>query len=222
MVGRFAGCCARAPSGHATAAPPSSVTNPRRVMSNKGLALSRADRRPPSCRIAASEARRRAVCRTFNLPVGGSAGPWGGPGIVLNRGGCCWLAAGPMSESGHSLPSHDGLKSCDVRCWSDSYQKIAGPRMQRSVFAAAKQPRHSIKSPTQTDTRPFAESGVTEYWIGAAASVCLDVGRPDHLAPLLGFVGDELPEVGWRSASSGTPPRSREPLPSSWGLRGPR
>ena len=49
---------------------------------------------------------------------------------------------------GQSLPSHDGLKSCDVRCWSDSCQKIAGPRMQRSVFAAAKQPRHSIKSPT--------------------------------------------------------------------------
>jgi hypothetical protein len=36
-------------------------------------------RRPPACRIAASEARRRAVCRTFNLAVGGSAGPWGGP-----------------------------------------------------------------------------------------------------------------------------------------------
>ena len=58
----------------------------------------------------------------------------------------------PMSQLGQSLPSHDGLKSCDVRCWSDSCQKIAGPRMQRSVFAAAKQPRHSIKSSTQTDT----------------------------------------------------------------------
>ena len=31
------------------------------------------------------------------------------------------------------LPSHDGLKSCDVRCWFDSCQKIAGPRMQRSA-----------------------------------------------------------------------------------------
>jgi len=27
----------------------------------------------------------------------------------------------------------------------------------------------------------------------------LDVGRPDHLAPLLGFVGNELAEVGWRA-----------------------
>ena len=30
------------------------------------------------------------------------------------------------------------------------------------------------------------------------ASLRLDVGRPDHLAPLLGFVGDELAEVGGR------------------------
>ena len=30
----------------------------------------------------------------------------------------------------------------------------------------------------------------------APASVCLDVGGPDHLAPFLGFVGDELTEVG--------------------------
>src|SRR5262252_7488811 len=32
MVGSLPGCCARAPSGHATAAPPSSVMNSRRVI----------------------------------------------------------------------------------------------------------------------------------------------------------------------------------------------
>jgi hypothetical protein len=32
MVGNLAGCCARAASGHATAAPPSSVMNSRRLM----------------------------------------------------------------------------------------------------------------------------------------------------------------------------------------------
>src|SRR5215475_1960730 len=31
------------------------------------------------------------------------------------------------------------------------------------------------------------------------ASVCFDVRRPDHLAPLLGVVGDELAEVGGRT-----------------------
>jgi hypothetical protein len=36
-----AGCCARAESGHATAAPPSSVTNSRRLMPGRGL--------PPRC-----------------------------------------------------------------------------------------------------------------------------------------------------------------------------
>ena len=69
-----------------------------------------------------------------------------------------------MSEPGQSLLSHDGLKSCDVRCWSDSCQKIAGPRMQRSVFAAAKQPRHSIKSSTQTDIG-HSRNGIYEYWL---------------------------------------------------------
>src|SRR5262245_3129469 len=41
-------------------------------------------------------------------------------------------------------------------------------------------------------------SGVTEYWIETAASFRLDVSGPDHLAPLLGFLGDELGEVGGR------------------------
>jgi hypothetical protein len=38
-------------------------------------------------------------------------------------------------------------------------------------------------------------SGLMEYlgWVG---SFRLDAGRPDHLAPLLGFFGDELAEVG--------------------------
>ena len=40
---------------------------------------------------------------------------------------------------------------------------------------------------------------VTEYRIGTAASFGLDVGRPDHLAPLFGLVGDKLTEVGGRA-----------------------
>src|SRR5262245_55216865 len=38
-------------------------------------------------------------------------------------------------------------------------------------------------------------TGVTEY----RRSLRLDVGRPDHLAPLLGVVGDELTEIGGRA-----------------------
>src|SRR5882757_6792931 len=39
------------------------------------------------------------------------------------------------------------------------------------------------------------------------ASIRLDVRRPDHLAPLLGFVGDDLAEVAGEPGST-VPPRS--------------
>ena len=35
----------------------------------------------------------------------------------------------------------------------------------------------------------------------------LDVGRPDHLGPFLGFVGDELAEVGGRAGKHRRRPR---------------
>src|SRR5262245_52521890 len=44
-----------------------------------------------------------------------------------------------------------------------------------------------------TDISCVRVAGVTEY--SARDSLRLDVGRPDHLAPLLGFIGDELAEV---------------------------
>src|SRR5262249_20686156 len=45
----------------------------------------------------------------------------------------------------------------------------------------------------------FRGTGVTEYWIETAASVGLDIGRADHLAPSLGFFGDQLAELDRRS-----------------------
>jgi hypothetical protein len=39
MVGSFLASCARAPSGHAAAAPPSSVMNSRRFMSSMGFPI---------------------------------------------------------------------------------------------------------------------------------------------------------------------------------------
>src|SRR5262245_43410928 len=36
-------------------------------------------------------------------------------------------------------------------------------------------------------------------WAETAGSICLDAHEPDHLAPLLGFVGDVLAEVGGRA-----------------------
>src|SRR3954470_1414746 len=48
------------------------------------------------------------------------------------------------------------------------------------------------------------------YEISTGVSVRLDVRRPDHLAPLLGFIGNELAEIGGRerkygAANLGTP-----------------
>src|SRR5262249_24006582 len=54
--------------------------------------------------------------------------------------------------------------------------------------------------------RAFRLTGVTEYWIGTAASVRLDVSSPNYLAPFLGFVGDELAEVGRRAWKCGGAP----------------
>src|SRR5262249_18277094 len=66
MVGSFAGCCARAASGHATAAPPTSVMNLRRlvcrersiVRGDEGRIMTRLSSRP--------EARSRLGCQTAN------------------------------------------------------------------------------------------------------------------------------------------------------------
>src|SRR5262245_58060196 len=59
---------------------------------------------------------------------------------------------------------------------------------QRDNLAPFHHCNHSIPA--------IRETGVTEYWIGTAASVCLDVGRPNDLCPFFGLVGDELGEVG--------------------------
>src|SRR4029453_16431394 len=42
----------------------------------------------------------------------------------------------------------------------------------------------------------FAERNVMEY---RPCSLRLDIGSPDHLGPLLGFVGDELAEIDRRT-----------------------
>ena len=46
--------------------------------------------------------------------------------------------------------------------------------------------------------RDFAERTLRNIWPDRG-SLRLDVRRPDHLAPLLGVVGDELAEVGGRA-----------------------
>jgi hypothetical protein len=46
----------------------------------------------------------------------------------------------------------------------------------------------------------FRGTGITKYWIGTAASVRLDVGSLDHLAPFFSFFGEQLRIIGGRTA----------------------
>src|SRR5262245_26883976 len=55
-------------------------------------------------------------------------------------------------------------------------------------------PVHSI-----TSSAVIRGTDVTEYLAGSRGSLRLDVGGPDHLAPFLGFVGDEPSKVGGRT-----------------------
>src|SRR5215831_13552325 len=41
--------------------------------------------------------------------------------------------------------------------------------------------------------------------VGLPQSLRLDVGRPDHLGPLLGIVDQEFPELGWRQRHQDVP-----------------
>src|SRR5262249_9632047 len=45
------------------------------------------------------------------------------------------------------------------------------------------------------EQRPLSISPNGSLWNLKAGSLCLDAGELDHLAPLFGFVGDELAEV---------------------------
>src|SRR6266540_1278137 len=45
---------------------------------------------------------------------------------------------------------------------------------------------------------PFAERALRNIGVGTPL-VDFDIGRPDHLAPLLGFGGDESSEIGGRA-----------------------
>src|SRR5262249_40561582 len=77
-----------------------------------------------------------------------------------------------------------------------------------SLFLSAMPPIATAPGP-QVDLSPeadirnaapaFAERMIWNIGSGTPASVCLEVGRPDHLGPLLGVVGDEPAEIGGRA-----------------------
>ena len=63
------------------------------------------------------------------------------------------------------------------------------------------------------EARPFASKAITKnttkFHATKGHSLRLDVGRTDHLAPLLGFIGEQLAEVGRRARKHSTPDISK-------------
>jgi hypothetical protein len=59
-----------------------------------------------------------------------------------------------------------------------------------------------IVEPSVSAKKDIRRTGVAEYWIGTAASVRLDVEGPDDVAPLLGFLSDELAEGRGRAGKN--------------------
>src|SRR5207253_3817985 len=84
-------CCARAASGHATAAPPSSVMNSRRLMQNIGVSNRLA---PPSVGLPHAHPASRAEARSLGQTL-----------IVLNRGAGGRFLTRPLA----SEIAHQGL-----------------------------------------------------------------------------------------------------------------
>src|SRR5262249_17986048 len=80
---------------------------------------------------------------------------------------------------------------------------LLNPPQDLTSCRAGARPGHPISGLTHRSKQNprgghpiFAERNVMEY---PAHSFRLDVRRPDYLAPLLGFVSDELGEVGRRA-----------------------
>src|SRR6266567_8735574 len=87
-----------------------------------------------------------------------------------------------------------GIAGCCARAASGHPAAAAPPR---SVMNS----RRFIRSPLRHNTRdsPNGLYGKSSRSSAETSSLRLDVGRPDHLAPLLCFFADELAEVGGRA-----------------------
>ena len=73
---------------------------------------------------------------------------------------------------------------------------MAGHRMAIDTRNRAIPPPMGMVSDMPEAVPLVRANGLRKGNMRPRVSLCLDVGRPDHLAPLLGFIGDELAEVG--------------------------
>src|SRR5262249_57153210 len=91
------------------------------------------------------------------------------------------------------------LSQCPLRSGSD--RSAALPRIDAMCQWRLSAPQQtSILYSITSSARPGIRHSRNEtLWNVRAASFRLDVGRPDHLAPLLDFFGDEFAEISGRA-----------------------
>src|SRR5262249_24666574 len=97
----------------------------------------------------------------------------------------------------HSVTEAKSASSLTRTCVSlPRYVRSAPPQPDSCTAANS----IGIRSPNPrggaSDIRGTGGYGILDR---VTVSVCLEVGRPDHLGPLLGVVGNELAEIGGRA-----------------------
>src|SRR5262245_11829355 len=110
-------------------------------------------------------------------------------GPRLWSGGCA--GSGHAREPPSSVMNSRRLNSIRFPTSQVEWQDIELARISQRVC--------ELRTDTPKVRVDFAERTLRNILPGLAGSLRLDVRRPDHLAPLLGFVGDEPPEITWRA-----------------------
>src|SRR5215831_16000476 len=98
-----------------------------------------------------------------------------------------FLASGTIVSAGTSSPSEPGTQPV-----SSNISLALSKRALSSLVNAL--PMVGFSCVVQRCS--VSRNGAYGIFDRVTASVCFDVRRPDHLGPLLGFVGDECSECG--------------------------
>src|SRR5262245_11024610 len=128
------------------------------------------------------------------------------PSVTTNSRRWMWVAIDPpvgvMSmqrrERYHALPKG---RTMLLRCESlePPMSEVGHSRRSRFGRESACLPIPDIDVPLADACSPRSRNGIYGTSPGHGGSLRPDVRRPDHLAPLLRFVGDELAEIGGRA-----------------------
>src|SRR5215472_12679253 len=120
----------------------------------------------------------------------------------------------PAASGG--LPQGQGARTKYSRSWSGSVARIAiksdasarrvlghrqrlraeRPRSSCASMSATRSPRRHGRATSAVRREAFAERDIMEDLPGLPGSIRFDARELHHLAPLFGFVGDELAKVG--------------------------